>query len=51
MKRFKINGPINPQEHYYVAHRINEAEIQPFVDQEKYFILHAPGQNGIFTVK
>lgn len=49
MKFFNTAGPVNPEKHYYVPHRFNEAEIRQLIDQEKYFILHAPRQSGKTT--
>ncbi|HSC24681.1 MAG TPA: hypothetical protein VLB80_00490 [Candidatus Babeliales bacterium] len=49
MRFFNTAGPINPQDHYYVPHRLNEAELQQLIEQKKYFILHAPRQSGKTT--
>lgn len=49
MKFFKTTGPVNPQEHYYVAHRIDEKQIQELIDKKEYFVLHAPRQSGKTT--
>jgi len=49
MRFFNTAGPINPEIHYYVPHRLNEIELQQLVDQQKYFILHAPRQSGKTT--
>jgi AAA-like domain len=49
MRFFTTAGPVNPRNHYYVPHRINEVALQQFIDQEKYFILHAPRQSGKTT--
>lgn len=48
MKFFNTAGPINPTFHYYVlfGERINEPEIFQFIEQQKYFVLHAPRQTG-----
>lgn len=48
-KFFNTAGPVNPEKHYYVPHRFNEKEIRELIDQEKYFILHAPRQSGKTT--
>lgn len=49
MRFFNTAGPINPEMHYYVPHRLNQAELQQLIDQQKYFILHAPRQSGKTT--
>lgn len=49
MKFFNTAGPINPEKHYYIPGRLNEKEIMSLIDNEKYFILHAPRQSGKTT--
>ncbi len=49
MKFFNTAGPINPEKHYFLSHRLNEEEIISLIEQEKYFILHAPRQSGKTT--
>ncbi len=49
MKKFNISGPINPEKHYYIPHRLNKEEIENLIDEQKYFILHAPRQSGKTT--
>lgn len=49
MRFFNTAGPINPKDHYYVPHRLNEIELQQLIEQKKYFILHAPRQSGKTT--
>ena len=49
MKFFNTAGPVNPEKHYYLNHRLNEQELRCLIDQEKYFILHAPRQSGKTT--
>jgi len=48
MRFFPIAGPINSKKHYYLplSKRLNEAELYRLIDQEEYFILHAPRQTG-----
>ncbi|HPM01451.1 MAG TPA: AAA-like domain-containing protein [Candidatus Cloacimonadota bacterium] len=48
MKFFNTAGPVNRPQHYKVdpLHRWNLDEILSLIDQEKYFILHAPRQTG-----
>jgi hypothetical protein len=47
-KYFNTAGPIKPHLHYFVdsQKRWNFAEIMRLIQQEKYFILHAPRQTG-----
>ena len=49
MKFFNTAGPINPEKHYYIPGRFNEEELKNLIEQEKYFILHAPRQSGKTT--
>ncbi len=49
MRFFNTAGPIKPQDHYYVPHRLNEAEMRQLITEKKYFILHAPRQSGKTT--
>ena len=46
---FNTEGPIDPQEHYYVPHRLDEARLMQLIEQKKYFVLHAPRQSGKTT--
>ena len=50
-KFFNTAGPIQENNHYFipVAQRINLGEILTLIDQEKYFVLHAPRQSGKTT--
>lgn len=50
MRFFNTTGPVNPKDHYYVPHRLNEFELRQLIDQKKYFILHAPRQSGKTTI-
>lgn len=49
MRFFNTAGVINPKIHYYVPHRLNEAHLLQLIEQQKYFILHAPRQSGKTT--
>src|SRR5688500_3661973 len=49
MRFFNTAGPVDPERHYYVPHRLDEIELQQLIDQQKYFILHAPHQSGKTT--
>jgi len=46
MKFFNTAGPVNRDNHYKIdpLKRWNMDEILTLIDQEKYFILHAPRQ-------
>ncbi len=48
MRFFNTAGPIKPRDHYCLSPlvRIKLDEIVPLIDQEKYFVLHAPRQTG-----
>ena len=48
MKFFNTAGPVNPKKHYALSplNRLDSHEILSLIDQEKYFILHAPRQTG-----
>ncbi|MBF0225755.1 MAG: ATP-binding protein [Desulfobacterales bacterium] len=48
MRYFNTAGPINPEKHYCLSplNRINLEEILYLIEQEKYFVLHAPRQTG-----
>ncbi len=49
MRFFNTAGPINPKDHYYVPHRLDEEMLLQLIEQKKYFILHAPRQSGKTT--
>ncbi len=49
MRTFAIAGPVNPKDHYYVPHRLDEALFLQLIEEKKYFILHAPRQSGKTT--
>jgi hypothetical protein len=48
MKTFCIAGPVNPEKHYYLPlnTRLDEQELHILIEQDKYFVLHAPRQTG-----
>ena len=48
MRFFNTAGPVNPEKHYclQLLKRIKLEEIESLIDQEKYFVLHAPRQTG-----
>ena len=49
MKFFNTAGPVDPARHYFVPHRFDEALISQLIEQQKYFVLHAPRQSGKTT--
>ncbi len=49
MKTFCIAGPVNPEKYYYVPQRLNWNELDQLIDNEFYFVLHAPRQSGKTT--
>lgn len=49
MKFFNTEGPIRPEKHYFLPHRLNWEEVFLLIEQEKYFVLHAPRQSGKTT--
>jgi hypothetical protein len=48
---FNTEGPVNPERHYCVPplSRLDLQELQNLLEQEKYFVLHAPRQTGKTT--
>lgn len=48
-KFFCTAGPIQPEDHYYLPFRFDEAHIMELIDTKKYFIMHAPRQSGKTT--
>ena len=49
MKTFCIGGPIRPEEHYYIPKRLNWSDLDKYLAQKFYFLLHAPRQSGKTT--
>lgn len=50
MKTFCIAGPVKSEKHYFIARRIDEnSDVRQLIEQEKYFIIHAPRQTGKTT--
>jgi len=49
MKFFNTDGRIDPERHYFIPHRFNEQQLSSLIEQQKYFILHAPRQSGKTT--
>ncbi|MGF1525737.1 MAG: AAA family ATPase [Candidatus Competibacterales bacterium] len=48
MRFFNTAGPVDPQKHYCLAPlgRLDLAEILALIEQEQYFVVHAPRQTG-----
>ena len=50
MKTFCIAGPVIREDHYFIARRIDrDSDIRQFIEQKKYFVIHAPRQTGKTT--
>ena len=52
MRFINTTGPIKPDRHYHVPplSRVDPDEILRLIDEERYFVLHAPRQTGKTTV-
>ena len=52
MRFFNTTGPVKPARHYHIPplDRMNLAELRRLVDEERYFVLHAPRQTGKTSV-
>ena len=46
MRFFNTEGPIEPDDHYFIAKRLDLSEILELIERKKYFVLHAPRQSG-----
>ena len=48
MRRFNRSGPVVADRHYHIPPlaRVNLAEIRELIDDQQYFVLHAPRQTG-----
>lgn len=49
IKKFCIAGPIDPSRHYFIPHRLNNEKISSLIEDQQYFVLHAPRQSGKTT--
>jgi hypothetical protein len=49
MRFFTTEGPVNPEKNYFVPDRFDEQVLIQLINNEKYFILHAPRQSGKTT--
>jgi hypothetical protein len=48
-KIFCIAGPINPDFHYFIPHRLDWDNLHRLIQNREYFVLHAPRQSGKTT--
>ena len=48
-KYFNIAGPCNPERHYMLPALDRLPDIRRLVNQEQYFVVHAPRQTGKTT--
>jgi predicted AAA+ superfamily ATPase len=48
-KIFRIGGPIDPERHYFVPHRLDWEVMHRLIRNCEYFVLHAPRQSGKTT--
>ncbi len=49
MKTFCIAGPVKQDKHYFIPDRLDEKVIRNLIEEQKYFIFHAPRQTGKTT--
>ena len=51
MRFFNTAGPVNPALHYCLdpLRRLDLDTLLPLIEQQKYFVLHAPRQTGKTT--
>lgn len=45
-KSFCIAGPIDPERHYFIPHRLDWVDLHRLIQNCEYFVLHAPRQSG-----
>src|SRR5204863_5417842 len=48
-KSFCITGPIDPDFHYFVPHRLDRDDLYRLIQNREYFVLYAPRQSGKTT--
>ena len=46
---FNTVGAINPEDHYFLPHRLDWNQLTDFIKKKYYFVLHAPRQSGKTT--
>ncbi|MFW5700345.1 MAG: hypothetical protein ACOCWM_01540, partial [Cyclobacteriaceae bacterium] len=49
-KLFNIAGPCIPEKHYVIPALQRNQEIKSLIDNEQYFVIHAPRQTGKTTL-
>jgi hypothetical protein len=49
MKTFCITGPVNPEDHYFIPHRLDWHKLDQWIDSHFYFTFHAPQRSGKTT--
>lgn len=49
MRFFNTAGPVRPDQHYFVPHRLDFREVLDLIERQQYFVLHAPRQSGKTT--
>ncbi len=52
MRFFNTSGPIKPDKNYFIPplERLDRSEVLQLIEQERYFVLHAPRQTGKTSV-
>lgn len=48
-RTFRIAGPVDPERHYIVPHRLDWDDLDRLIQNCEYFVLHAPRQSGKTT--
>ena len=48
-KFFNTVGAINPEDNYFIPHRLDWNQLTDFIKKKYYFVLHAPRQSGKTT--
>lgn len=49
MRFFNTTGPVRPDQHYFIPHRLDMSEVFDLIERQQYFVLHAPRQTGKTT--
>lgn len=48
-RKFCIAGPVDPKRHYFIPKRLDWNQLDTFISDQEYFVLHAPRQSGKTT--
>ena len=48
-RHFNTAGPCHPDKHYMMPSEARLHDFRPLIEQESYFVLHAPRQTGKTT--